>query len=579
MKAICILFIATMYCSVINAQSSKADRLFDDWEYFRAAKIYEIEAAKHPNADTYFKLGECYRKMHLYIEEQASYDKVNEAGVFHNPEFYLNYGLVLKINGKNDRAKLAFNKYSELVPSDFRGKFYSESIDIVADDHKWDEPVSIINVAALNTKNAEICPVLYKEGILFTSNRRTSGRDKIYGWTGANYLDLFYAQRGIDDLSYTDAAPFNGANVLGKYSEGPACFSKNFDTMYISKVGRDLTGIEKKTLKIERNKIFMSVMKDGKLTNTMPFPFNNDTFSVATPYLTTDGSRIYFASDMPGGYGETDIYFCNREGNGWGKPVNMGPNVNTFNREKYPGMDAAGNFYFSSDGYQGFGGADICVALNNNGTFAKAIPLKYTINSSADDFGIVFLKDGKTGYLTSNRFEGGQGDDDIYYFDLLTNNADKGLATSVYTIGYRPPVLRATAAIPTIAIKPKIITKVSRPANIRIYFDLDKFDIRPDAIIHLDSVIAYMNDVKDVTLQIGGHCDSRATPEYNLNLSRRRTNAALHYLIKGGIKATRMICTGYGASQLVNRCGKGVQCSTDEHQLNRSVNFHFEGKK
>ena len=577
MKAICILFIATMYCSAINAQTSRADRLFDDWEYFRAAKIYEQEAAKRPGADIYFKLGECYRKMRLYIEEQAAYDKVNEAGVFHKPEFYLNYGQVLKINGKNDRAKIAFNKFQELMPSDFRGKFFGESIDIIANDHKWDEPVSIINVAAVNTKNAELCPVLYKEGILFTSNRPAPGRDKIYGWTGANYLDLFYAQKGADDLSYTDAAPFNGANVLGKYSEGPACFSRNFDTMYVSHVGRDLTGVEKKTLKIERNKIFMSVMKDGKWTNSVPFPLNNDTFSVATPYLTTDGSRIYFASDMPGGYGETDIYFCNWEGNGWGKPVNMGPNVNTFNREKYPAMDAAGNLYFSSDGYQGFGGSDICVALNNNGTFAKAIPLKYPINSSGDDFGIVFLKDGKTGYLTSNRFEGGQGDDDIYYFDLLTNNVDKGLATSVYTIGYRPKVPKATPSAPVIALKVPIIA--SKPADILIYFDLDKFDIRHDAIIHLDSVIAYMNDAKDVTLQIGGHCDSRGTSAYNLKLSRHRTNAALRYLVKEGINVKRMICTGYGSSQLVNRCEKGVQCSTDEHQLNRSVNFHFEEKK
>ena len=448
-----------------------------------------------------------------------------------------------------------------------------------ADDHKWDEPVFVCNVARLNTNNAELCPVVYKDGIVFTSNRKTPGRNKIYGWTGANYLDLYYAKKGTDDLSYTDVAPFAGTNILGRYNDGPACFSKNFDTIYISRVDRDLRGTEKKNLKIERNKIFRSVMKDGKWTNAVAFTLNNDIFSVANPYLTTDGSRIYFVSDMPGGYGETDIYYCNRDGDGWSKPVNMGPNVNTFNREKYPAMDAAGNFYFSSDGYQGFGGLDICVALNKNGSFAKAIPLKYPVNSSADDFGIVFLKDGKTGYITSNRGGGRQGDD-IFYFDLTDGKVNKGLSIFVYTIGYRPethPVLVATAII--IHDHPPVIAEAAAPVDMHIYFDFDKRDIRPDAIIHIDSVINYMNESKNLELLVGGHCDSRGTSGYNMNLSVLRCNAALQYLSNKGISLNRMTATGYGFNQLVNHCEKGVDCTAEEHQLNRSVYFHFEGKK
>lgn len=580
MKAICITLLAALFCSTALAQTPKADRLYERWEYFRAAELYKKEAAKHPSADIYFKLGECYRKMNLYKEEQEAYDQVNAAGSFSNPLFYLYYGQVLKTNGRNAEAKSAFNTYTALMPSDFRGIFFSESIDIVADDHTWDEPVSVRNVGPLNSTDAEICPVVYKDGIVFTSNRKTAGRNKVYGWTGDNYLTLYYAKKGSTGLSYTDVETFGGNNILEKYNNGPACFSKNFDTLYITRVAKDLKGKEKKTLKIERNKIFMSVMKDGTWTESAPFFLNNNLYSVANPYLTPDGTRIYFVSDMPGGYGETDIYYCNREGNGWSTPINMGPNVNTFNREKYPAMDADGNFYFSSDGYQGFGGLDICVARNNSGSFEKAVPLKYPFNSPADDFGIVFLNDAKTGYITSNRSNGGQGDDDIYYFDLLKGNEDKDLTSSIYIIGYRPPTPPVIEEVPVIVVPPvQILAEIPQPTDIRIYFDFDEAAIRSDAIIHIDSVVRYMNEFKDLELVIGGHCDSRGTSDYNMILSLQRSDSAMHYLNDKGIDMTRMSSDGYGAKQLVNDCGKGAVCSTDQHQLNRSVYFHFVRKE
>ncbi len=394
--------------------------------------------------------------MNWYKQEQAAYDKVNESGIYRNPEFYLNYGQVLKNNGNYAQAKVAFNKFSELMPSDPRGKFFSESIDIVTEDHQWDEPVTISNVATLNSKNADLSPALYMNGIVFTTNRNTSGRDKIYGWSGANFLDLYYAKKDTDNLKFDQLVPFEGKNINQKYHDAFASFSKNFDTIYISKVEKYLRGEDKKLLKIERNKIFISAIKDGHWTKEVPFFLNSDDYSVASAFISPSGSRLYFVSDMPGGYGKTDIYYCKREGNGWGNPINMGPNINTFNTEKYPSMDALGNFYFSSDGYQGFGGLDICVALHKNGDFEKAIPMKYPFNSFTNDFGIVFLKDGKSGYFTSNRYEGGKGDDDIYYFDLKRDNIDKDLAIPIYTIGYRPK-----------SLEPEVKFWVNSPANIQ----------------------------------------------------------------------------------------------------------------
>jgi outer membrane protein OmpA-like peptidoglycan-associated protein len=572
MKTTFLMTVAMFFYATVAADTKKADRLFDQWEYFRAAKLYQQEAAKQPGADVYFKLGECYRKMNLYNEEQAAYDKVNAYGVYSNPEFYLSYGQVLRTNGRTEEAKVAFDKFTELTNSDYRGKFFSDAIAIVAEDHKWDEPVSVTNVAQLNTANADLCPVVYKDGIVFTSNRNVPGRNKTYGWTGANYLDLYYAKSGTDGLDYSGLATFGGNKIIKNFNDGPACFSRYFDTIYISRVDKEMKGLTKRTLGIERNKIYMATMKEGKWTEAVPFHLNSNYYSVANPFLTADGSRLYFVSDMPGGYGETDIYYCNRKGASWGAPINMGPNINTFNREKYPYMDAHGNFYFSSDGYQGFGGLDICVALSAGGTFTKAIPMKYPFNSPADDFGFIVLNDGKAGYITSTRYSDGLGDDDIYYFNLLRDRVDTGLQTSVYTIGYRPKV-RKTEITNTIAEKPK--NPAPKLQDIVIFFDYDESYIRSDAIVHLDSVINLMHTFPTLTLLITGNCDCRGTSAYNRGLAIRRSDAALRYLNEKGISISRMTGEGYGVHRVPAKCEEGVYYSYNEHQLNRTVSLHF----
>jgi outer membrane protein OmpA-like peptidoglycan-associated protein/tetratricopeptide (TPR) repeat protein len=478
MKKIYILLFAALISVAAMGQYKRADRLFNSWEYFRAAKIYENKLTKHPNADAYYKLGQCYQKMNLYKEAQTAYDKVNAEGAYSNPEFYLNYGLILRNNGKDAQAKAAFEKFNKLMPKDPRGKLFSASIDIVADDHKYDEPITLKNVGMLNTVEADFCPVIYKDGIVFTSSRNAAGHGKTYGWTGSNYLNLYYAKKGSNNLDFTDVNIFGSKNISEKYHDGPACFSKNYDTIYISRVAKYLKGTEKKRLGIERNKIFISTIEDDKWTKVIPFEYNSDNYSVANPFLTADGSRLYFVSDMPGGFGETDIWYCDRKDSSWNTPINMGAKINTFNREKYPTIGPDGNFYFASNGYHGFGGLDICVSLNNNGTFEMAKPMKAPFNSSYDDYGVVFLKAGRIGYISSNRYKNGQGDTDILYFDLLQDKFDSTLTTSLYTIGYRPG--EKTTIVPEVLftvnspenIPVKRVVKETFPLRNYIFFDL-----------------------------------------------------------------------------------------------------------
>ncbi len=520
-KIYTLIVIAALCYSTANAQTKKADRLYDRWEYFRAAKRYEKEAVKHNNIDAYYKLGECYYKMEMYKEAQDAYDKVNGAGTYSNPEFYLTYGRVLRNNGNNTQAKAAFEKYNQLVPSDSRGKFYSNSIDVVNVENAFNEPITLSNVTSVNSDKVDFSPVFYKNGMVFASNRKTSGHSKIYGWTGANYLDLYFAEKGSNDSTFTNVKPFSGKNISKKYHDGPACFSKNQDTMYISRVEKYLKGADKKSLMIERNKIFISTLKDDKWTKSVPFEYNSDLYSVAHPFLTSDGSRLYFVSDMPGGFGETDIYYCNRQGDSWGTPINMGPNVNTFNRERYPYVDAKGNFYFASDGHQGYGGLDICVAINNGGSLEKAKPLKFPFNSYTDDSGILFLKDGKTGYFSSNR--NGGNSDDIYYFDLDRDNLKKELMTPMYTIGYRPEnkiVSRANFAV----YSPENIPTERRvretfPIRNYIFFDLESTEI-PNRYVLLtkEEVKTFKEEQLEVFLpkRLTGRSDRQMTAYYNV---------------------------------------------------------------
>ncbi|MDP1728380.1 MAG: OmpA family protein [Bacteroidota bacterium] len=664
-----LLLIGVFFISTsLSGQTNRADKLYNRWDYYKAAKLYEKKVKKNPDPEIYFKIGESYRKMNKYREALLWYNKVNAMGNYNNPLFYFNYGLILKNNDKCEEAKQAFNKYSTLMPGDTMGRFYSLSCDIIKEDHQWEEPVSVDNLQSLNTKTADFSPVLYKDGLVYTSSRKTENHDYlIYGWTGEYYLDLFYAKQDSNKLSFHEPVQLQENMIDLAFHDGSANFTDNFKTIYISRTYHDLKGgKKKKALGINRVKIFYTKMGEYKLKGMEPFIYNNDTYSVAHPFISRDGMYIYFSSDMPGGYGDADIYVSKRIGNTWAKPQNLGPEINTFGKEAFPYVDSTGNLYFSSDGYQGFGALDICVAFKDSvkstdvlPAFKKAKVMKTPFNSPANDFGIAFIQNGRSGYFSSNRY-GGLGDDDIYYFDLNKDPVKPTLVSSIYTIGYRPyedldasakihiqftdkktklPVdsgkfwrvdaetnkydeVLFTNSLVEFTVQEKTKTRVNvlckgydlfidsivvpnllhdtdiylvyelyrTPVVERIiivktpdnkvkgkselaFFDFAKYNIRPDAAKHLDSVVYYMMENMDAVVDISAHTDVRGSEKYNMNLSEQRARSAMNYLQSKGISAARMHARGYGYSRLVNRCAKGVKCSEAEHQENRRVEF------
>ncbi len=584
MKRILTIAIAVLITASCFAQVKRADRLYAKWDYCKAAHLYEKAAAKHPDQATYYKLGECYQKMHRYADATRAYDEVNKIGHYDNAAFYLDYGLMLKASGRYANAKDAFIMYNQMMPSDQRGQFYASSCDTIIKDQQYDLPIKVAGVSSLNSQSSDLCPVPYKDGIVFISSREANGfGSKIYKWDGEHYLHVFYAKKGNTDTSFSNVAPIQSSVVNEKYHNGPVCFSKNFDTIYINRVSKELKGEKKRTLNIERNKIYVAVYKNNIWVKDEPFQYNSDTFSVATPYLTNNGSRIYFSSDMPGGYGGVDLYYCDKTANGWSKPVNMGPNINTFGNEKFPTMDTAGNFYFSSDGYAGYGGMDICVSKNANGTFEKAAVLKAPFNSSGDDYGITFTKAGKIGYLSSNR-NSATGSEDIYYFDIDKDSLPCHVSTDMYVVGYQCPPKHELAVLDTVhtdtvrhfALPPvQKQYSVTNDEAIRIHFDFDRSNIRARDAKILDSVALFMSKNPDLYASVNGYCDSRGSYSYNIVLSDKRSNAAVNYLASKGVSRKRMLPRGFGKTNFVNSCVEGVICTDMEQEQNRRVEILF----
>jgi hypothetical protein len=587
MKKILFLFAFYLILFALKAQENRADRLFNKWNYAKASTAYQKRINRKPSADLYYRLGQSYRKMSSHFrDEEAAFSKVDEFGTYSDPNYYLEYARTLRTNGKIPEAKVQLDKYISLKPGDSKGLFLKNSIELIENDRATDQPISIKNMGNVNSIGADFYPVRFKNQIIFNSTRKSENHRKKYGWTGSYFLDLFQADLTDNETKLEYIRPFEIAGINKKFHDGPICFSKNNDTLFFSRVEKYLKGTDKADLNIERNKIFMRKFKNNEWQEEVPFYLNSNTYSVVNPYLSADGKRLYFISDMPGGIGETDIYYCEKNEMGWGSPINLGPEINTSYGENFPSLDSKGNLYFSSEGYLGYGGMDLCVSKQVNGQFQQAKPLKAPINSSYDDFGILILQDEKTGYISSNRLLANRGSDDLYHFSLLDEKLDSTLLLSDYTIGWKPklPELEIVKFEPE--IKPEIVLeKIDfnsfpyKPYELTIYYDFDRSFIRNEFFNPLDSLVDLLKKYPDAKINLNGHTDSHGKSDYNFGLSDKRNNSVIFFLTEQGIDKKRIIAKGFGFTQLVNRCKKGVPCSDDEDQMNRRVEIQVSPMK
>jgi hypothetical protein len=273
------------------------------------------------------------------------------------------------------------------------------------------QPVSyIVKPLAFNSRiYNEFSPVFYKDGIVFCSDLRDNS---LVGYNDDQnrLFKIFYViKKGNSGWTYPKIL---AREVTSSFNDGPVTFNENGNIMYYTRnnnIENTMRNIADTTNKLG---IYSAELIDGKWMNIKPFKYNNPLYSFVTPSLSPDGKRIYFASDMPGGKGRMDIYYCEMRDSSWGKPVNMGPLINTQKNESFPFASKYGKLYFASDGLKGLGGKDLFYTQQINGVWIEPVHLDSAINSLADDFGIVLDSTLEKGYFSSNRLK----TDDIFSF-------------------------------------------------------------------------------------------------------------------------------------------------------------------
>lgn len=391
------------------AQMGRADKYYESFQYTRAIPLY-LKKARKGNVEAMSKLADCLRQTRNYIMAETWYRKAIQAGASDKNINY-HFGEVLKNNGRLDEAKEQFQLYLADNPGDRKAQNLLQSCDVIKEWNQKPPLYTANNLKALNTPFSEFSTVDFKAGLVFVSDRgRDLLEDNTYGWTKRPFYSVYYTEKKAgNENEYQTPVNFS-RRINTDYHNGPVSFNKDQNFVAFTRVDLDEDTVEGKD--INRPKLYFAYIKD-KVTQIERFPYNSQKYSTAHGSLTQDGSTLYFASDMPGGYGGMDIYMCKKNGDVWDKPVNLGPEFNTNGTEVFPFVDVNGSLYFSSDGLIGYGGLDVFLAERINNVLTAPVNLYAPVNSPYDDFGIYFSKPGREGYVTSNR-PGGIGDDDMY---------------------------------------------------------------------------------------------------------------------------------------------------------------------
>ncbi len=412
-KSLKNLLLGLLISAPVFAQSgklAKADKNFNSYNYQKAIEIY-AEIAENNSDESYkehvySRLGDSYRILNDTKNAEIWYQAAVELPKCDSMTYY-QYAQVLRSNEKYAEASAWLNRFLKTNLSD------KEAIQKLAEYKNYSELLADSNRISvefmdINTKMSDYSPSYYKNNIIFVSSRDTISIRRS-SWNDEPFYSLYECQIDANNNLSNYKRLFGEINT--KYHEGPVVFDNNTDILYFTR-SNYLNGIKGQS-KDEFNylKIYQATEVDGKWLDIKELSFNNGEYSCAHPAISPDGQKLFFISDMPGGYGGTDIYYCVKEGLGWSKPINLGKPVNTLGNELFPSLSDNGDLYFASTGHPGLGGLDIFLYKNN-----KVSNLGYPINTSFDDFGLC-TQNGNKGFFSSNR-KSGFTNDDIYNFRI-----------------------------------------------------------------------------------------------------------------------------------------------------------------
>jgi peptidoglycan-associated lipoprotein len=620
---ICLAFltgsiIVLSSCGAQKPSVIAAEKAYNAEKYFIAADLYKKAIPtirnKKTKAELIYKVAESYRQINNTKQSSIWYEKAVAAG-YEGKEVYLNLANAYKFQDRLKDAIATYKEYLSQKPGDSLALLGIENCNLAL---KWKEKATwfdVFNEGALNTKDVEYAPSFYGKGIIFTSNRGKVKGKNYYERTGKNYENIFAsATTGKNRWSRVD--PLNKA-INSDFNEGVTSFDNNNRILYYTQCN----GNKGK----EIGCTILQTQNEGN-TWTEPKPVeipNPDSMLMAHPSINADGTRIFFTAAFKGGFGGKDIWYSDRQGTTWGAPVNAGPKINTEGDEEFPFIHPSGSLYFASNGHKGIGGFDVFFCDFEEGDWTDATNLKSPINSTGDDFGFILDENKETGYISSNRF-GGKGEDDIYSviaIPLVFNVAGKAInnATGKTFAGVKINIIGSDGSTQMVitdpagkykfALKKDVNYQLSaskyrffgdvaetstygykeskdfelnfrlNPIPLKeiiikgILYDLASADLKPESIERLDTIAKTLSDNPTFVIEIASHTDSRADSTYNNELSLRRAQSVVNYLVSKGIETERLRPRGYGESKLLNECKDGVSCPEEMHALNRRTTF------
>ena len=411
------VIISTMNVSGQKLKVAKADKDFEKFAYVDAIKTYERVFEKgYKSQDMLQKLGDAYY-FKADLENAAKwYTELFALTQEVAPEYYYRYSQSLKAIKDYKKADEMLAKFNAKSGNDSRAKLAAAQKDYLAVIKKNSGRYTLEN-AGINSEYSDYGSAFYNNKVVFASARDTGSlSSRRHGWTGESFTNLYAADMGSEG-ALSKAERF-GKKLNSKFHESTPVFTKDNKTVYFTrndflngKKGKDA---QKSTLL----KLYKATLEGDTWKDIVELPFNSSQYSVAHPALSVDDKTLYFASNMPGTLGQSDLFKVSINSDGsYGTPENLGPNINTEGRETFPFISQENELYFGSDGHPGLGGLDIFVskADKTDGTFKDVLNVGEPLNSSKDDFGFLIDTKTKIGYVTSNR-DGGQGSDDIYRF-------------------------------------------------------------------------------------------------------------------------------------------------------------------
>ncbi|CAD5252198.1 MULTISPECIES: carboxypeptidase regulatory-like domain-containing protein [unclassified Imperialibacter] len=404
--------------SLFKSNMSKADEAFHYLDYRTAQYYYLKELDKAPdNKQAQLRVAECYLK----LDDSSSAESwlaalVDSVGT--EPKVKLLYAEVLRKNGNYSEAKKWYQRildnHGNMMGSALKLAFLKN-----IDYYQRNPELYEINSLVINSPQSEFSPQLKGNQLIFVSSRKQETMIQYQPSTAHNddEVMLKYFEVPLDSIEISESVhPLAYGDLLkSKFHDGPLWFYSEKKKVVFTRNNPKNTSVKNGARLINLEIFFADCNADGTWANVQAFPFNSENYSVGHPTLNANGTSIYFASNMPGGFGKSDIYVSHLRDGKWSAPENLGPEVNTAEEEFYPYLHNDSTLFFASTGLGGFGGLDVYISYRQHGSFTNAVNMGAPLNSAHDDFSILIDDSGRKGYIASNRPEG-LGLDDLYAF-------------------------------------------------------------------------------------------------------------------------------------------------------------------